>query len=397
MKKLICIYYIFTLFIMMNTVSLFGYKKKLKILFTTTYFPAFDGRFILNMITGCIDAGHNVLIYAKHHGPTSTHKNVPKYKLLQRTYYGVIPPNLEQFDIIFSQFGYCGQHFARILKHIPEQSRPKLVTYFRGADITKYLKLDPHRYDELFKIGSLFFVVCDYFKNLLIRAGCDPSKIKVLHSSIDCDAFYFKPPKWNPEETYNIITVARLVEKKGIDYAIRAIDLIRKIHPNIHYYIIGEGEMHSELENLVKRLNLKKHVTFLGRLQEHAIIVLLHKSHVFLLPSITAENGDQEGIPNAAKEAMACGLPVILTDHAGNSELVIPESGFLIEERNISAIVEKIMYLIKNPHVWERMGFAGRHHVLAHFEMNSNNKKLVTIFNDLINPTNHIVNRDVAL
>lgn len=385
MKKKFLTFFTLLIIASLSWTSLYALRtnKKLKILFTTTYFPAFDGRFILNLIKGCIDAGHDVAIFAKYMGPKTTHELVSLYKLKKRTYYGAIPSNFHEYDIIFSQFGYRGQDFAPLLQNLPNKKKPKLVTCFRGADITKFIKNNPHRYDELFRVGTLFLPVCEYFKNLLIRLHCNPNKIVVLHSAIDCNAFSFKPPKLLPKETYKILSVSRLVEKKGIQFTIQAMSSILKKHPNVHYTIVGDGIMRAELERLVRKLNLQKNITFKGRLQEKEIIKLLHSSHVFVLPSITAKDGDQEGIPNALKEAMSCGLPVIATNHAGNSELVIPNSGFLVNEQDPEAIADKVCYLIEHQEEWRQMGVIGRKHVLENFEMNVINQKLITLFESL--------------
>jgi len=81
---------------------------------------------------------------------------------------------------------------------------------------------------------------------------------------------------------------------------------------------------------------------------------------------------------------MACGLPVIVTDHAGNKELVIEGSGFIVQEHDILGIMEKITYLMEHPETWKAMGVIGRKHVMKHFEMHSTNQKLVALIESLV-------------
>jgi len=104
-----------------------------------------------------------------------------------------------------------------------------------------------------------------------------------------------------------------------------------------------------------------------------------------LAPSITSQNGDQEGIPTTLMEAMACGLPVLSTFHSGIPELVQDgQSGFLVPERDVEALAEKLEHLLNHQECWSEMGLAGRKFVEANHDINKLNDRLVEIYEQLL-------------
>ena len=107
-----------------------------------------------------------------------------------------------------------------------------------------------------------------------------------------------------------------------------------------------------------------------------AIVKLLHKSHIFVLPSITAQNGTEEGIANALKEAMLSGLPVVTTYHGGNIELIDDRTGLLVPQRDVDLLVKSIECLITQPEKRRTFGRAGRKKVLKMFDSKKLNQQL---------------------
>jgi colanic acid/amylovoran biosynthesis glycosyltransferase len=122
-------------------------------------------------------------------------------------------------------------------------------------------------------------------------------------------------------------------------------------------------------------------VSWLGALPHQEIVRVCRESHVLVAPSVTASGGDVEGIPNALKEAMALGLPVVATRHGGIAELVDDGvSGFLVPERNPAALAERLGFLLDHPERWEAMGRAGRAKVEAEFDAEPLNDRLVELY-----------------
>jgi len=380
-KKIILIFAL----LLFNTAIL--ESRPLNIIFVVEYFPARSQIFILNQITGLIDNGHNVSIFsiAQNLNPEYQHPNVEKYSLLDRVYYEKLPVVLPECDILFCQSGSLGNKLFRFPELKEWLEDKKIVVCLRGHDITAHDVKNDGRYNYLFKRGDLFLPVCGYFKKLLIKLNCDSEKIVVHHSAINCSQFFFKERKKPEKGMIRLVSVCRLTEKKGMRYAIKAVARVVKQYKNIHFTIIGDGPLKEELEKLIKKLKIRNHVTLFGWATHDQVVLELDQSHIFLLPSITAENGDEEGIANALKEAMAMGLISIATWHAGNPELIDDSiSGFLVPQRNSKLLARKIKYIINNPDIWESIGRVARKKIEDEFETKQSIIELEKLFYGLL-------------
>jgi colanic acid/amylovoran biosynthesis glycosyltransferase len=406
----------------------------MQIAFIVDEFPSLSQIFVLNQITGLIDRGHDVDIFAIHAtSDLKIHEDVKRYNLLEHVIYPRIPPNkiyrffkgmsylvkfitkyplpllrslnifkygrdaanlsllyqvipfLEKgpYDIIHCQFGVLG-FYGLCLKQITSVTA-KLVTSFRGYDISRYVHNRHGIYEELFREGDLFFPVCQFLKKRIIREGCNKNKIIALPSGIDCEKFKYSRRKRLEGEPTKVLTIARLVEKKGIIYAIEAIARLIKSGRCVNYVVVGDGELRGDLERLIEDLGITTNVQLLGWRNQGEVIRLMQSSHILVAPSVTATNGDQEGIPNVLKEAMALGLPVISTDHGGIPELVEDGvSGFLVKERDVDSLTIRLSYLIDHPEIWPEMGRAGSACVQKYYDSNKLNDQLVNLYDRLL-------------
>ena len=139
---------------------------------------------------------------------------------------------------------------------------------------------------------------------------------------------------------------------------------------------------------MIERMGVERQIKLLGWKTHEDVKQLLEESHVMVAPSLTSDGGDQEGIPNAIKEAMATGLPVISTFHSGIPELVADGvSGLLVPERDAASLADALAYLMSHPEVCKRMGKAGRMQVEQEFDTNSLNKKLEELYLGLMQDT----------
>lgn len=355
-------------------------KKRMKILMVLSTFPKIHDVCMLNQITGLIDRGHDVWICAAHKGDFNhVQHDVISYGLIRKTIFQ-LPDNLNDYDIVMFQLG----HYLRDIKKT-HNYKGKVVVCLRGYDITGFLQEKPHAYRELFECCDLFLPVCDYFKAILVKEGCPRDKIIVQHSAIDCSQFKFKKRLLPRNGVLNIISAGRYVEKKGFIYSIYAIaDLVKKF-PRLRYKIIGDGILKKKYKSLIKQLGISQHVILDGWHTHDEYIAILNNTHILIAPSIVAENNDQEGIANVLKEAMAMGVLVIATDHAGNAELIDDKvSGFLVPERNSSYIAAVIKYIMDNPHLWQSMQQAARQKIKEEFDKENENDKLEAILYKLV-------------
>lgn len=356
-------------------------KRPMKILMVVPAFPKIHDICMLNQITGLIDRGHDVHIYAFHRGDESrVQQDVITYNLMNKTFFEQLPNSLDEYDIVVFQLGH--KLFDIRKTH---NFKGKIVVCLRGYDITGFLQDHPHFYDTYFDSCDLFLPVCNAFKKILERIGCDSKKIIVHHSTIDCSKFIFKTREFPQQGPINIVSAGRFVEKKGFTYAIKSIAALIKKYPNIQYTIIGDGILKKKYIKLINKLNVGNNIKIDGWKAHEEYITVLNQAHFFILPSITARNNDQEGIPNVLKEAMAMGVLVVATDHSGNAELIDHGiSGFLVPERNSKAIMQKIEYLLGNSRLWLSMQIAAANKVYQEFNKEKENDKLEKIFYDLL-------------
>jgi colanic acid/amylovoran biosynthesis glycosyltransferase len=414
----------------------------MRIGFIVTRFPSISQTFILNQITGLLDRGHDVTIYAQaDQAEPFVHADVEKYGLLDRTVYyddsykalpthrvsrilgtasivltglrtqprsllkslnvlrfgrqaaspyswcrvtAFIDGGIHDCDIVHCHFGPNG-NLGAWLKHL-EVIKGKIVSTFHGYDISKYVR-DHGKdvYDLLFQMGDLFLPISERWKRSLIELGCDERKIAVHSMGVDTAMFSLnqRPPR--NDDQVSVLSIARLVEKKGIQDGIRAVAKVVRKHPHIQYQIAGDGPLRRDLENLVDTLDLQGHVQFLGWKRHEEIPELMRDGDILLAPSVTSKMGDEEGIPVAIMEALAQGLPVLSTRHSGIPELVQDgKFGFLVPEGDVAALADKLEYLVAHPKRWSKMGRAGREFVIVRHDINKLNDRLVSLYRRLL-------------
>ena len=408
----------------------------MKIAFIVDQFPALSETFILNQITGLLDRGCEVDIYSDNPRPppwgdSKIHQDVEKYKLRDRTCYRpVLPDNkllrlakglgflltkfhekpaillksLDGFkygkdafslrilyritpfsghgpyEIIHCHHGPNGT-LALLLKDIGVIGG-KLVTTFHGYDANGYPRqYGESVYSDLFSRGDLFTVNTDFTRSRLKALGCPEDKIVKLPVGLKILQFPYQEKRLSPGQEIGMLTVARLVEKKGIEYSIKAVAEVLQRHPNLKYRIVGDGPLRESLQELIEQLDLRNKVELLGWMTEDEVRKLYTTSHLFVLSSVTANNGDQEGQGLVLQEAQAMGMPVVSTLHNGIPEGVLDgKSGFLVPERDVHALAAKLEYLVEHPQVWPEMGRAGREYVEMHYDIEQLNDRLLEIY-----------------
>jgi len=397
----------------------------MKILFLLDEFPATSETFIFNQIVGLKKLGIEVEIVATRKNENEIlHPEVKKHGLmkiahfydaetdfLKRTvkglkilfvddyrqfpkYLGAIKLKslkdlflasvLLKFDpipsIIYAHFGTIGLLAARLKEW--GVFKGKLVTTFHGYDMSSFLKKSGKMtYELLFQHGNLFLPISEFWKQRLITLGCPEEKIIVHRMGIDIEKYQFTSKTIRKDKCIKLLTVARFVEKKGIDFALKAVSKVNSLEIiRLQYFIIGDGELKSQYKEIIRNKGLEDCVFPLGWKTQDEVKAFMNECHIFILPSVTASNGDMEGIPVSIMEAMASGMPVVSTYHSGIPELVTDgESGLLVPERDVDALAEKLEYLIKNPEIWPEMGRYGRRFVEEHYNINQLNRTLVKI------------------
>jgi len=263
-----------------------------------------------------------------------------------------------EIDILhahFAQTGYYALHAKRELG-IP------LITSFYGQDVfeipaaAKWKK----RYEKLFAEGDLFLALSEDMKKDLIDQGCPKEKIRIYRLGIDLSEFnvYEKPNR----NRLVILTVARLVEKKGIEYLIKATArLVIQQQIPVHLKIIGDGPLRGELKSLASTIPGGQAISFAGRVPFAQLPEEMRQADIFCLPSVTDRHGGKDEISMVLKEAMGTATPVVATHHAGIPEVIEHNvNGLLTPERDVDALAEALGKLAMNRDMRIEIGMAGR-------------------------------------
>ncbi len=349
-------------------------KKKLKILIVTQQFPFRPQIMIVNQIAGLLDLGHDVSIYSYKNSSHSLHESLIKYRGIAKIHYGKLPSDITTYDFIICQFGDLGEKFVKIKRK--HNLRAKLITCFRGADITR-------KYKYLSKYGDFFLPVCASFRKRLISLGFPSEKIRVHYSSIDCSRFSLSEHKLDQDGIVHLVTVTRLIQKKGIEDALKAVREVVQYFPKITYTIIGDGPLMPKLRRLARTLGLADKVVFVGWKSPAEVAQYLANAHIFILPCVSMKH-NIDGIPNALKEAMACGLPVISTMVSGIPEIVKDGiNGLLVKQHDPHGLAQKIRFLIDYPEVGKAYGLNGRAIMEQKFDVSKVREDLESILLNL--------------
>lgn len=240
-----------------------------------------------------------------------------------------------------------------------------LHVYFRGVDATAHLRnpaLCSH-YRRMFRNVAGIFAVSMHLRDNLVRIGCPPGLIQVNPSG--ADPARFSPGTPSPGR---ILALGRLVEKKAPHLTIEAFARVARQFPEARLDLIGEGPLRSACESVIARHALQDQIRLHGALDHEAIVPLMAGAAIFVQHSITAANGDAEGLPTAIVEAMCAALPVVATRHSGIPEAVEDgKTGFLVDEGDVAGMSQALAVLLADPMRGQAMGRAGRERALTRF------------------------------
>ena len=199
-----------------------------------------------------------------------------------------------EFDIIHCHFGSIANRFLIIKDILGIKS--KLVVSFYGYDVSMLPKQKGNDYyQRLIKEGDWFLVMSENMKERVTALGFASEKIEVLPVSIDVDNYPYKERNLNQDNSVNIFSVGRFVEKKGFDDFIRAMAIVKeKTNRPVSVEIVGGGPLEEELKSLTNKLNLEDTITYSGYMKIEEVIDKFLTKDLFVQPSKTAADGDME-------------------------------------------------------------------------------------------------------
>ncbi|MGA8044899.1 MAG: glycosyltransferase [Dermatophilaceae bacterium] len=205
------------------------------------------------------------------------------------------------------------------------------------------------------------------------------AKARVIHHGVDLKQFVPAPPAAR-ESGVRILSVGRLVEKKGFPDLLRACALVAADHP-FTLTIYGDGPLREELERLRAELGLVEVVELAGERDSSVIVDAMRSADLFAIAPYVTPDGDRDGVPNVIVEALASGLPVVSTDVGGVAEAVRHgHNGYLSAPHDIAALAGHIKELVADAGLRRRMGAAARSTAEEHFDVDRAAAELVRVF-----------------
>ncbi len=400
----------------------------MRIAFLVDAFPVLSETFVLNQITGLMDLGHEVDIFAAARPvERDFHADIRRYDLMSRTFYHNDKPDggfarvleaawlfgmrgfrygpallrslnvrrygrealslnyfykaflfLEAgpFDIAQCHFGPNG-NLGVLLKEFGAVR--KVVTMFHGYDIRRGLREGPGIYAPLRAGGDCFLSIAPYNRRHLLALGFAEEKIVDHPVGIDVRRFRPGPFRRRGEKT-RIITVARFVPEKGLHRGLQVIQrLARGEGRDLQYILVGDGPLQADLMEMVGKYGLEDCVRFIGSEDQQGVARLLREADIYLLPS------KEEVLPVVLMEAHAAGLPVVACD-VGSVDQIVQDrvSGFLVPGGDVKAMTTKLAWLMDHPEAWEAMGRAGRQRVEERYDIRKLNQRLEEIYREVL-------------
>ena len=276
---------------------------------------------------------------------------------------------MRPYDVCYCAFGMDAPHALR-LRRVGALGG-ELVVAFRGADTTKYVaRRGPRVYARTFREARLLLPVCEFLARRIVQLGAPAERVVVHRTGIDLRRWPYRERHPAEPGSLRLVSVGRLVEKKGIAQVLAALPLLVDRGVCVEYRVFGDGPLRERLSALAADLGIDDRVRFEGRQGQEAVREGLAAADVLVAASVTAADGDEEGIPNVLKEAMASGMPVVGTRHAGIPELVEDGvSGWLVAERDEAALAAALARLAVEPERWAAMGRAGRAKVEREYDI----------------------------
>jgi glycosyltransferase involved in cell wall biosynthesis len=298
----------------------------------------------------------------------------------------------------FLQAGYIAERARRLgLRsfHAHFASRPTTVALLASRISGIPYSFTAHAYDIYYtdsnskvlarKLDDAEFVVTisDYNKAFLeSRFNGATNKIVRIYNGIDLQTF---APNGEPPSTpFTIVSVARLVEKKGLSYLIEACRHLRDRGIEFRCLIIGKGRLRSHLDGLIKQWDLRKKVQLLGVCSQSEVLQRYREAHLFVLPCVIDDRGNRDGLPVSIVEALACGLPVITTSVTGIPEVVQDgHNGIIIPESEPVELADAIESVISDAQLYQHLQENSRASVVTNFDLTKSANSMHQLFDEV--------------
>jgi colanic acid/amylovoran biosynthesis glycosyltransferase len=370
--------------------------------YVVTSFPTLSESFVLNEVSELVRRGVNVHVFSlTEPEPSKSTDYVLHSELFQdriHTFKGSLMMAGLRLSLIRSDAYIRAKYFVNLIRR--EKLQLDFIHAQFAADqayvasqMAMALKL-PHSItahaSDLYNVkhrerarrqmlrADAVVTISNYNAEHIRDLGVNPEKVHVIRTGVNLKKFSARPN--NSVRQHLLLSISRLVEKKGLIFSIKAVKNLQKKYPTLAYTIVGSGPLERILKDAAQGLN----VQFLKGISNDEVIQLLHECTVFVLPCIIARDGDRDGIPVALMEAMACEVPVISTRISGIPELIESgKEGILVGQRNICELERSVEFILQNQEAAD-IGVNARAKIERDYNIEKNITKLMNVFETLI-------------
>jgi len=277
---------------------------------------------------------------------------------------------------------YFGHIAVHLLPLVRAWAKPSIVS-FHGADVLVDMHKPAYRDATRRMLGAVKVVLVrsESLRRAVVDLGCDETKIEVQRTGIPLDEFPFRERSFPENVEWRLVQACRLIEKKGLATTLHAFTNFLAKFPEAKLTIAGEGPMLPKLRELARKLRIDNRVELPGFVSQERLREIFYASHIFLHPSETGMDGNQEGVPNSMLEAMASGLPVFATNHGGIPEAIEQGvSGILVEERDYEKLGHALLEAAQDRQSLVRLGRNGSEAVREKFDLRVQARRLEDIY-----------------
>lgn len=264
-----------------------------------------------------------------------------------------------RYDICLIFFGIPSGPIGYMLK---KKYKLPYVIRFGGGDVpgfqerfTKVYKLIAPAIKMIWKKADARIANSQGLKDMALKFY-DKKSFDIIPNGVDTEVFY--PIEKADSDEFKILFVSRLIERKGLQFIIPQLRKIQdSTEKKVKLVVVGDGPYREQLETITREYKVADMVEFVGQKNKKEIVPFYQNADLFILPSA------KEGMPNVVLEAMACGLPIIMTPCEGSKELV-QDNGYILLT---SEMGEKIQQLLRNKEMLQKLGHNSRRIVEEQF------------------------------
>ena len=236
---------------------------------------------------------------------------------------------------------------------------------------------------RIYEQAETILAISEPTQTILAERGFNKGKVQIVRLGISGQIFEPVPPltNWNGQSFKGrqvILSVSRLVERKGVDKVIEALPFVLERCPNALYVVVGDGPYRERLTQLAQEKGVADKVLFTGRVPD--IRPFYHTCDVFVLPTREGRKGDIEGFGLVYLEAAACGKPVVASLVGGVADAVVPnETALIVDPLDPQDIANAIVKVLTDKELARKLGAAGRERVLREFTYDKVARKVLQI------------------